>query len=95
MTFKQGETVNIVVSMTESLTGATAELAYKKGEEDTVIIDCTIDDTDILAVLTPAVTSLMEGYYNYEVKVTDENGDIDIVKDGIMEVQPSIFIEEV
>ena len=91
MTFKQGETVEIIVTMDEDLNYASAQFGFKQEGGKLETIDCTIEENVITTVIDETITETMLGYYTYEVKATDINGDVDIVKSGIITVEPSIF----
>lgn len=97
MSYYQGETVFIEVEVEENgepveLNGATAVFGLKKGTQDLVTKNCTVEGSTVTTKLEPSETTNMLGTYNYEVKVTDLNSDVDIVKKGKIKILKSIFI---
>jgi hypothetical protein len=93
MEFYQGETVYIEVEVGEALNGAEAIFGYEKNG---VLItkECEIEGTKVKTKFEPSETNDLLGYYKYEFKVTDTEGDIDIVKTGNIKVLKSILREE-
>lgn len=96
--YYKGETITIEVAVLEDgvaadLNGATAVIGLKQNGNDLITKNCTIAENVVSATLESTDTLNMSGTYTYEVKVTDINGDIDIVKKDTIKIENSIFVE--
>jgi len=61
------------------LSGASAKLFYRKNKGTVSEITCTIASNVITAKFTPAVTALMQGKYEAELKMLDSSSDVDML----------------
>lgn len=97
----QGETVNVEINVVDqngedvSLFGAEAVFSFRSIDSVEVVSKtCTINGSKINVTMTPLETTNMLGAYQYEVKLKDNNGDIDMILADRINVEMSIIPEQ-
>lgn len=93
----QGETLKVEISVVDGagdpkdLTGADAQMAYKKAGEDAVEKSCSIASSQVSVLFSAADTAVMSGQYSLEIKVKDSSGYVDAVYQETLSVEPSLI----
>lgn len=94
----QGETLKIEISVVDGagdpkdLTGASAQIAYRKAGESAVEASCVVDEagSKVSYLFAAATTATMSGQYSIEVKVKDAVSQVDAVYTETLNVEPSL-----
>jgi hypothetical protein len=92
----QGETLKVEVNVVDAagdpkeLTGASAQLAYRKAGEDAAEKVCAIVGSQVSVLFSAADTAAMSGQYSLEIKVKDVSSYVDAVYTETLNIEPSL-----